>query len=228
MTKRKPTKRPAPTSPRARKQKPGKPTTKRAKKPQPVVTKPKRRPIKVKKATTKAQPPTTGAEEQSERGLTQARLNAILRVAKDAPFVRVAAEAAGIGERMFRHYLARGREDQAQGLDTLYSQLVQGWTETRGQWAHSHLTKLNSAAATDPGVAKWLLSKYHPEQFGNRVQLEGGASPIRVDIQQAKEAEAISNVLCELGVDLAEVERRLSKEASKEGPVEGEPVDDVD
>lgn len=84
------------------------------------------------------------------------------------PFLRIAAQRAGVSRGQMENWLHRGERDQAQGLDTPLAQFAIEVHKIQGEWKARAMNELESADKdTRDGAAnkRWLLERLDRETF---------------------------------------------------------------
>lgn len=136
----------------------------------------KQKKVKPAKKPKKGQrkPPAEQRHAGRPTALDDTLLREILETAKTSPFARIAAEKHGIPVSTFRDWLSRGREDEETARDTIWARLSSGWRMNTATWANDRMARLIEADQNgDVGTSRWLLSRFDPELFGDRVKVGG-------------------------------------------------------
>jgi len=108
---------------------------------------------------------------------------AIVKAIEAGVPVNHAARAAGINDRTFRNWRARGENPQEPG-DSIYSRLYQEIEEAEARFIKLNIERINKAADKDPSHAEWLLERRYPGIFGKRVEIDIGPSKVLIALQE--------------------------------------------
>jgi len=108
---------------------------------------------------------------------------AIVKAVEAGVPVPHAARAAGINDRTFRYWRARG--EKPQGVeDNIYSHLCRGIEEAEARFIKRNIERIDKAADKDPSHAEWLLERRYPGIFGKRVEIDIGPSKVLIALQE--------------------------------------------
>lgn len=99
-----------------------------------------------------------------------------------------AARLAGISKSSYYEWLKQAREDEAAGLETVYTRFAEVVAEAEAELEHTNLARIRAAAESGPKgwtASAWLLERRFPGRWSlrNRVELAGAdGEPVELKI----------------------------------------------
>ena len=120
-----------------------------------------------KAATARARRPTKLNPEAAARALT---------VLRAGGHVDIAAQAAGVAERTWREWMARGDPKGRRELDARFRAFRRSVAEAEAEGEARHIALIARAGATNWQAAAWLLERRHPERWARPAAREVAAA----------------------------------------------------
>lgn len=108
-----------------------------------------------------------------------------------------AAVAVGISHQTFNRWRSRGEEaDPSEG--GRFIQLVEELARAEANFIKKNIARIDMGANKNTEDAKWLLERRDPAEFGKRVELEVGLSPVLLALRESAKRAVDTVTVAEL------------------------------
>jgi len=109
----------------------------------------------------------------------------IVKYIKNGNYIKTACLAAGISERAYYDWVARG-ENPKGGEDEIYVQFLQELKKAEAENITKNIQNIQDAGNRPQTwmASAWLLERKYPADFGRRIELEVGPSKVLLALQE--------------------------------------------
>jgi transposase len=105
--------------------------------------------------------------------LDAVRQKKIVEALRDGNFVTTAANLAGVDDDTVHRWVKRGREEAAEGQQTIYTRFVEDFDRATAEAESTHVAVLKAAARDGEWRASsWWLERRFPDRWGDRQRID--------------------------------------------------------